>query len=431
MTVIEKTPNIRDKRIKIITGNHAAAHALRQAKVGVIAAYPITPQSPVVEKIAEFVSKGKLNARFVKVESEHSALAVCCAASATGSRVGTATSSHGLMLMYEMLPWASGNRLPIIINLATRATGAPWSVWTDHQDFITMRDVGWIQMFCMDNQEIYDTNIQAFKIAEDSRVFLPTVVAYDGYILSHTMMPVSIEKQEDIDNFLPPLKHHINLSDISVVKGIDPVTTPHLIDRGTEGIAPGYFEYRYAMQKALENSIEIIMNVHDEFSEKFGRSYGNGIYKTYLAEDADILIFAMGSVASQARNVIGQLRKDGLKVGLVSLKLFRPFPVSQLRELFDEAKLVVVFDRDIGYGYEGVLSYELKAALYGLKQAPFIKGFIVGLGGRDVTDQHITKGVTKAIKESKKGFISHETDFIGLKLDDLGDYDEKDYFKGG
>jgi len=431
VTVTEKKSEIRDKKIKILTGNHAAAHALRQARVGVIAAYPITPQSPVVEKIADFISKGKLKARFVKVESEHSALAVCCAASATGSRVGTATSSHGLMLMYEMLPWASGNRLPIIINLATRATGAPWSVWTDHQDFITIRDVGWIQTFCMDNQEIYDTNIQAFKIAEDSRVFLPMVVAYDGYILSHTMMPVSIENQDKIDEFLPPLKHHINLSDVSVVKGIDPVTTPHLRDRGTEGTAPGYFEYRYAMQKALENSIEIIMNVHDEFSEKFGRSYGNGIYKTYQTEDADILIFAMGSVASQARNIIGQLRKDGLKVGLVSLKLFRPFPASQLRDLFEKANIVVVFDRDIGYGYEGVLSYELKAALYGLKQAPFIKGFIVGLGGRDVIDQHITKGVTKAIKESEKGIISHKTDFLGLNLENLGDYDEKEYFKGG
>jgi pyruvate/2-oxoacid:ferredoxin oxidoreductase alpha subunit len=283
----------------------------------------------------------------------------------------------------------------------------------------------------MDNQEIYDTNLQAFKIAEDPRVFLPTIVAYDGYILSHTMMPVSLENQEDIDNFLPPLDHHYNLSDVSVVKGIDPVTTPHLRDRGTEGTAPGYFEYRYAMQKALESSIDIIMNVHDEFSETFGRSYGNGIYKTYLTEDAEIIIFAMGSVASQARNVIGQLRKDGLKVGLVSLKLFRPFPASQLRELFKDEKLLVVFDRDIGYGYEGVLSYELKAALYGLKQAPFLKGYIVGLGGRDVTDQHIIKGVTKAIKESEKGIISHETDFLGLRLDLLGEYDEKEYFKGG
>ena len=431
MTITEDKTELSNKNIKLLTGNHAAAHALRQVKVGVIAAYPITPQSPVVEKIAEFISEGKLKAQFVKVESEHSALAVCCAASATGSRVGTATSSHGLMYMYELLPWASGNRLPIIINLATRATGAPWSVWTDHQDFITVRDVGWIQMFCMDNQEIYDTNIQAFKIAEDPRVFLPSIVAYDGYILSHTMMPVSLEKQNEIDKFLPPLNHHINLSDLSVVKGIDPVTTPHIIDRGNEGTAPGYFEYRYAMQKTLENSIEIIMAVHDEFSEKFGRSYGNGIYKTYLTEDADVIIFAMGSVASQARNVIGQLRNDGLKVGLVSLKLFRPFPASQLRVLFEKTKLVVVFDRDIGYGYEGVLSYELKAALYGLKKSPFIKGFIVGLGGRDVTDQHIIQGVNRAINESDKGIISHRTDFIGLKLDDLGDYDEKEYFKGG
>lgn len=431
MTITEKKSEKINSKIKILTGNHAAAHALRQVKVGVVAAYPITPQSPVVEKISEFISKGKMKTRFVKVESEHSALAVCCAASATGSRVGTATSSHGLMYMYELLPWASGNRLPIIINLATRATGAPWSVWTDHQDFITMRDVGWIQMFCMDNQEIYDTNIQAFRIAEDPRVFLPTVVAYDGYILSHTMMPVILEKQEDIDDFLPPLKHHINLSDMSQVKGIDPVTTPHLINRGEEGIAPGYFEYRYAMQKALENSIDIIVEVHDKFAAKFGRSYGNGIYKTHLTEDADTIIFAMGSVASQARNVIKKLRKDGLKVGLVSLKLFRPFPVSYLREFFKNKKQIVVFDRDVGYGYEGVLSYELKAALYGLKNSPFIKGFIVGLGGRDITDQLIIKGVYKAIEESEIGIISHETDFIGLRLEELGDYDESEYFKGG
>ncbi|MFW9930977.1 MAG: pyruvate ferredoxin oxidoreductase, partial [Candidatus Thorarchaeota archaeon] len=181
MTLTEEKGTTKIKRTKILTGNHAAAHAFRQAKVGVVSAYPITPQSPVVEKIAEFIAKGKLNARFVKVESEHSALAVCCAASATGSRVGTATSSHGLMLMYEMLPWAAGNRLPIVINLATRATGAPWSVWTDHQDFITVRDVGWIQLFCETNQEIYDTNIQAFKIAEDPRNFLPFIVGYDGY----------------------------------------------------------------------------------------------------------------------------------------------------------------------------------------------------------------------------------------------------------
>jgi len=430
MTVIEKQKTNLDENIMILTGNHAAAHAFRQAKVGVVSAYPITPQSPVVEKIAEFIAEGKFKARFVKVESEHSALAVCCAASATGSRVGTATSAHGLELMYEMLPWAAGNRLPIIINLATRSLGAPWSVWTDHSDFITIRDVGWIQFMCENNQEIYDTNLQAFKIAEDPRVFLPSIVAYDGYILSHTMMPVKLEKQEKIDEFLPPLNHHINLSDISKVKGIDPVTTPHIIKRA-EGTAPGYYEYRYALQKSLENSISIIKDVHDEFARKFGRSYGNGIYKTVQTEDADTIIYAMGSVASQARVAIKQLREEGLKIGIVSLKLFRPYPYTQLREFFKDKENIIVFDRDIGYGYEGVLSYELKAALYSLQKRPNIKGFIVGLGGRDVKTEHIINGVHKALDEFKQGIFTNKTDFLGLRLDELSDYDDSTYFKSG
>jgi len=430
MTVIEKQKTNLDENIMILTGNHAAAHAFRQAKVGVVSAYPITPQSPVVEKIAEFIAEGKLKARFVKVESEHSALAVCCAASATGSRVGTATSAHGLELMYEMLPWAAGNRLPIIINLATRSLGAPWSVWTDHSDFITIRDVGWIQFMCENNQEIYDTNLQAFKIAEDPRVFLPSIVAYDGYILSHTMMPVKLEKQEKIDEFLPPLNHHINLSDISKVKGIDPVTTPHLIKRA-EGTAPGYYEYRYALQRSLENSISIIKDVHDEFARKFGRSYGNGIYKTVQTEDADTIIYAMGSVASQARVAIKQLREEDLKIGIVSLKLFRPYPYTQLREFFKDKENIIVFDRDIGYGYEGVLSYELKAALYSLQKRPNIKGFIVGLGGRDVKTEHIITGVYKALDEFKQGIFTNKTDFLGLRLDELSDYDDSTYFKSG
>jgi pyruvate/2-oxoacid:ferredoxin oxidoreductase alpha subunit len=428
MTVIEEEKTGKNKNTMILTGNHAAAHAFRQAKVGVISAYPITPQSPVVEKVAEFIAEGSLKARFVKVESEHSALAVCCAASATGSRVGTATSAHGLELMYEMLPWAAGNRLPIIINLATRSLGAPWSVWTDHSDFITIRDVGWMQFMCENNQEIYDTNIQAFKIAEDPRVFLPAIVAYDGYILSHTMMPVKLEAQEEIDDFLPPLKHHINLSDTTQVKGIDPVTTPHIVKR-SEGTAPGYYEYRYALQKSLENSINLIKQVHDEFAHKFGRSYGNGIYKTIRTEDADTIIYAMGSVASQARVAINHLREQGLKIGIVSLKLFRPYPHEELREFFKDKKNIIVFDRDIGYGYEGVLSYELKSALYSLKNRPNIKGFIVGLGGRDVTTEHITSGVNKALDEFDQGIFTNHTDFLGLKLDELSEYDESTYFR--
>ncbi|MFX1376672.1 MAG: pyruvate ferredoxin oxidoreductase [Promethearchaeota archaeon] len=430
MTIPEKKRSSINETVMILTGNHAAAHAFKQARVGVVSAYPITPQSPVVEKIAEFIAQNKLKARFVKVESEHSAMAVLCAASATGSRVGTATSAHGLELMYEMLPWASGNRLPIVLNLATRSLGAPWSVWTDHQDFITIRDVGWIQLFCENNQEIYDTNLQAFKIAEDPRVLLPVVCAFDGYVLSHTAMPVKIESQEYIDEFIPPLKHHINLSDISTVKGVDPVTTPHIVKR-EEGTAPGYYEYRYSLQKAIENSISIIKEVHDDFYKKFGRSYGNGIFKTIQTDDTDTIIFAMGSVASQSRVAIEKLRNEGLKVGLISLKLFRPYPAEELREFFRNKKNIVVFDRDIGYGYEGVLSYELKAALYGLKDRPNIKGFIVGLGGRDIKTEQIINGIYKALDEFKEGIFTNKTEFLGLKLEELGDYDEETYFQGG
>ncbi|TFG23260.1 MAG: pyruvate ferredoxin oxidoreductase [Promethearchaeota archaeon] len=430
MTIIGKNMVNSKKKVKILTGNHAAAYAFRHARVGVMSAYPITPQSPVVEKISEFIEKGKLKARFLLVESEHSAAAACCAASASGSRVGTATSAHGLMLMYELLPWASGTRLPIIINLATRSCGAPWSVWDDHSDFITIRDVGWIQFMCEDNQEIYDTNIQAFKISEDPRVNIPTIVAYDGYILSHTMMPIELENQEDIDTFLPPLNHHINLSDISQVKGVGPVTTPDIIKR-KEGTAPGYYEFRYSLQKALENSINVIKEVHDEFAKKFGRAYGNGLFKTYKTDDADTIIFAMGSVSAQARTVIEKLREEGLKIGLVSLRLFRPFPIKYLREFFKGKKNIIVFDREIGYGYEGVLSYELKAALYGLKNPPFIKSFIVGLGGRDVKSEYIIEGVHKSLELAKKGDIIYKTEYFGLKLDELKDYDEQEFLKGG
>ena len=262
------------------------------------------------------------------------------------------------------------------------------------------------------------------------RLFLPVVCGYDGYITSHTAQPVKLENQEKIDNFIPPLNHHINLSDISQVKGIDPVTTPHIVKRA-EGTAPGYYEYRYALQRSLENSINIIKEVHDEFAKKFGRSYGNGILKTIETDDADIIIFAMGSVASQSRVAIKKLRSEGLKIGLIILKLFRPFPAEELRQFFKDKENIIVFDRDIGYGYEGVLSYELKAALYGLKNRPNIKGFIVGLGGRDVKTEHIITGVHTALNEFKQGIFTNKTEFLGLRLDELSDYDESTYFKSG
>ena len=265
----------------VLSGNHAAAHACKAAKVQVVAAYPITPQSPVVEKISEFVESKELpETIFVTVESEQSAITAVVAASATGSRVFTASSANGLEYMYEMLSWAAGSRLPLVMCIATRAIGAPWSVWTDHQDAFSVRDVGFLNMFCENNQEIYDTILMAYRIAEDKRVFLPVFVSYDGYILSHTMMPVQTEDPEKVSKFLPPLEHHINLAKLTDPnipwKGVNPVTTPNIISR-LEGKAPGYYEYRYSMQKASEYAIEVIEEVAEEFKKQFGRSYGNGI----------------------------------------------------------------------------------------------------------------------------------------------------------
>ncbi len=408
----------------VITGNHAAAYAAKSADVDVVAAYPITPQSPVVEKISLFVESGQMpRTRYITVESEQSAIAAVISASATGSRVFTATSANGLAYMFEQLNWAAGNRLPIVICVATRALGAPWSVWSDNQDAFSVRDSGFMQMYAEDNQEIYDTVLMAYKIAEDKRVYLPILVNYDGFILSHTLMPVSIEPEEKIRRFLPDYVPHIHLTDFDHPQGVSPVTTPDPIARAGEKTAPGYFEYRYSMQKALENSLDVIRETGETFREIFHRSYGNGIYKEYRTQDAELFLFAVGSLASESRNVVDSLREQGIPAGLISLKVFRPFPVQEMREAFHNAKLIVVFDRNIGYGYEGILAYELKAALYGKENPPLIKGFIAGLGGRDVTENIMTEGVLKTRDAFQSGSTAQmdlpRTDYLGLFLDKL------------
>jgi pyruvate ferredoxin oxidoreductase alpha subunit len=407
--------------LKIISGNHAAAYGCKGAEVEVIAAYPITPQSPVVEKISNFVESGEMpHTQYITVESEQTAITAIIAASATGSRVFTASSANGLAYMFELLCWAAGSRIPLVMCIVTRALGAPWNFNTDNQDAFSVRDVGFLQMFCEDNQEIYDTVLMGYRIAEDPRVYLPVAVDYDGYILSHTLMPVQIEDADKIHEFLPPLKHHINLTDMAHPKGVNPVTTPNPIARLGEQTAPGYMEFRFSMQKAAENSLEIIQEANQAFQEIFGRSYGNGIYKEYRSEDASILIFAVGAVASECRNIVDQLREVGLSIGLISLKIFRPFPLQYMREAFSRCQIAVVFDRDVGYGYEGVLCYELKAALYGSQNQPFVKGYIVGLGGRDVTQDQLRFGIQKAQELAVDKQMDSRTEFLGLKLDEIG-----------
>ena len=394
----------RKADIQILDGNHAAAHGAKLSRVQVIAAYPITPQSPVTETLSEFVEGGGLDAEYIAVESEHSALAVCTSASIVGARTFTATSSHGLAYMHEMLHWAAGTRLPVVLACVNRAIGAPWNVLNDQQDSISQRDTGWIQIYARNNQEILDSVIQAYKIAET--VYVPAMVCYDGYVLSHTEMPVDVPPQEDVDRFLPRYKPHTVL-DPANPKNYNLVTlaNPRVNTQGV--LCHGYMELRYLLQEALQDSRETISKVSQEFGELFGRSYANMFWEDRLG-DADIIIVAMGSLALEAIVAANMLREEGHKAGVLGLRVFRPFPKVDLVKALSKSRLIVVFDKNISYGSEGATCSEIKSALYGSSVNAVIRNFIVGLGGRDVKAREMADAVKKALPSLKEGVLNSE-----------------------
>ena len=302
----------------MLDGNRAAAHGAKLSRVQVIAAYPITPQTPLTEALSEFVEGGSLKAEYVAVESEHSALTVCTSASMVGARTFTATSAHGLAYMHEMLHWTAGARLPVVLACVNRAMGAPWNILSDQQDSISQRDTGWIQIYARNNQEILDSVIQAYKIAE--AVYVPVMVCYDGFVLSHAEMPVGVPSQEDVDRFLPSYKPHTIL-DPTNPKNYNLVTLANPRVNAEGVLCHGYMELRYLLQEALQNSREIINKVGQEFGELFGRSYANMFWEDRL-DDADIVIVAMGSLAMEAIVAADMLREEGHKVGVLGLRVF-------------------------------------------------------------------------------------------------------------
>jgi pyruvate/2-oxoacid:ferredoxin oxidoreductase alpha subunit len=394
----------REASTRILDGNRAAAQGVKLSRVQVIAAYPITPQSPVTETLSQFVEGGELDAQYIAVESEHSALAVCTSASMVGARTFTATSSHGLAYMHEMLHWAAGARLPVVLACVNRAIGAPWNVLNDQQDSISQRDTGWIQIYARNNQEIIDSIIQAYKIAES--VYVPVMVCYDGYILSHTEMPVDVPSQETVDRFLPPYKPHTIL-DPANPKNYNLVTlaNPRINAEGV--LCHGYMELRYLLQEALQNSRETIIKVGREFGELFGRGYANMFWENRL-DDADIVIVAMGSLAMEAIVAADMLREAGHRVGVLGLRLFRPFPKADVAKTLKKSRLVVVFDKNISYGLEGATCSEIKSALYGSSVRAVIRNFIVGLGGRDVKAREMVDAVNKSLLSVKEGDLNEE-----------------------
>lgn len=394
----------RKANIQILDGNQAAAHGAKLSRVQVIAAYPITPQTPLTETLSEFVERGEMKAEYVAVESEHSALTVCSSASMVGARTFTATSAHGLAYMHEMLHWVAGARLPVVLACVNRAIGAPWNILNDQQDSISQRDTGWIQIYARNNQEILDSVLQAYRIAE--AVYVPAMVCYDGYVLSHAEMPVDVPSQDDVDRFLPPYQPHTIL-DPANPKNYNLVTLANP-RANTEGVlCHGYMELRYLLQEALQNSRETITKVGREFGELFGRSYANMLWEDRLG-DADIVIVAMGSLAMEAIVAANMLREEGHKVGVLGLRVFRPFPKADMVEALKKSRLIVVFDKNISYGSEGATCSEIKSALYGSGVNAIIRNFIVGLGGRDVKARELADAVNKSLLSLKEDVLSSE-----------------------
>ena len=382
---------------KVIVGNHAVAWGAQRARVEVIAAYPITPQTQVVEKLSEMCADGSLPARYIKVESEHSAMAACIGASATGARTFTASSSQGLLYMHEMLHWASGGRHPVVMADINRSLGPGWNIWTDQNDSLSQRDTGWVQLYCETNQEVLDTTIQAFRLAE--ALDLPVMLMLDGFYLSHTAEAVDIPDQEMVDRFLPG----------RVARRTLDVNDPHAF--GALVRPDSYMEMRWLQQEAMRQVPRVLENIEADWMRMFGRSYG--AVESYHAEDAELLLVTSGTVTSTARFVVDQRRAKGERIGLVKVKMFRPFPTDLLRAALAGVDRVAVLDRNISPGHGGIFAEELRAALYDLpaEDRPLIFGYVLGLGGRDITPAVIDE----VIERTRQGAPSEREDlWVGV-----------------
>jgi pyruvate ferredoxin oxidoreductase alpha subunit len=361
---------------KVITGDHAVAIGAKLCRVDVVPAFPITPQTLIIEHIADFVNDGELDAKFLTMESEHSVMSAAAAASAAGARVFTATSSQGLAFMHEMLYATAPLRLPVVMANASRTLGGPPGIWCEYNDSMGARDSGWLQLYAEDNQEAFDMVIQSFRIAEDKRVLLPVMPCLDGFVLTHTVEPVDVPSQDEIDSFLPSYDPDIIL---------DPAR-PAMI--GTFMPAEYIMELRRQTAGAFESAKEVIQEINDEFAQKFGRDYG-GLIDTYMMDDARIALITIGTVTSTSREVVDDLRQKGEKVGIIKLRFFRPFPSEILRKAVSHVSAIGVFDRSISYHGGGPVYNEVRSALFGMT-IPVIN-HLAGLGGRDVTKEQIMK----------------------------------------
>jgi pyruvate/2-oxoacid:ferredoxin oxidoreductase alpha subunit len=370
---------------EVLMGNHAVARAVSLAAVDVVAAYPITPQTLIVEELSDLCARGDCGAKFIKVESEHSALSCCMGASATGARTFTATASHGLLLMHEILHWSSGARLPIVMVNVNRAIAPPWNLWVDQTDSLSQRDTGWIQFYCENNQEVLDTIFHAYRVAE--AVSIPTMLVMDAFILSHTSEVVDVPEFDQVARFLPPYAPDVKL-DPDDPRAFGSITGP-----------VEYQQLRRAQHEALQSAAAAAIEADEAFNDIFGRRYG--LVDPYRCDDAEIILVTSGTTAGTARLAIDTLRDKGVAAGALKIRLFRPFPREAVARAIGDTPRVAVLDRNLSVGTGGVFAQELKAALYSLDKRPNVMGLVGGLGGGDFTPEIIETIIQKALTRPK------------------------------
>ena len=392
-------------KFEALAGNEAVATAMRQINPDVVAAYPITPQTSTVQKFADFVADGLVDTEFVTVESEHSAMSACVGASAAGARVMTATSANGLALMWEIVYIAASNRCPIVMSLVNRALSAPINIHCDHSDVMGIRDSGWIIIFSEDGQEAYDNLIQAVRIAEHPDVLLPVAVCQDGFITSHGMERVEIYDDEDVKAFVGTYEPKWPLLDIEHPKTYGPLD-----------FYDYYYEHKRQQVEAMENAQQVVLDVAAEFKEKFGREYG--LFEKYRLDDAEVAIVVLNSTAGTAKVVVDQLRDEGLKVGLLKPRLFRPFPAQELAQALSHLKAVAVMDRSISFGAmgnAGPLYLELAAALATHGVHIPIADYVYGLGGRDILPHEIEQVYRDALQIAATGRVERMVTYLSVR----------------
>jgi pyruvate ferredoxin oxidoreductase alpha subunit len=404
-----------EEKVLALNGNEAVAYAVKQSDVEVVAAYPITPQTIIVERLSEYVARGEVNTEYICVESEHSALSACLAASAMGARVFTATASQGLAFMHEILYITSGCRAPVVMTVVNRALSAPVNIHCDHADSMVERDSGWIQMYAENSQEAYDSTIQAFRVAEHPEVMLPIMVCLDGYTLSHTLENVRVLPDGDVRSFVgsrvfPLVVNHRGKAVPFKLDFENPITI------GSLDLQDYYFEHKRQQEEAMGKALEIIRRTNEEYGEMSGRRYGDGFLDAYRLEDAEVATVCLGSTAGTVKTVVDDLRAEGVKAGVLRIRTFRPFPVKGVVRVLESVGAVGVMDRSISFGgHGGPVFHEVHHALYDASKHPHVVNYIYGLGGRDTSPSQIRKIYEELREILEAGRVENPVRFVGLR----------------